>query len=768
MKTMTAVLALAVVPCVFVVAAAVEKNITVTDTREVPISDAETQVDVASGGVGTISPSPYAPTVRAQAGGMVKFDNPGPVYDDETVTNAPWASKVGLWLDGSLVSSFNYYDTTLYTPSGVEGTSAGKTSRIIDRWFDRRDADHTMEWRGYNNRNLSSVMPYVVTQGDYLPNGKTYVSLGKAATYVCRLPFIQVVDGVENAGNQGVPPPAAMPSKYVLMVFGSQNNGGRAIIADSMGRYQNAADQTNPAVTEPIFNSYRETRLNGESVNPTQKNLLNGGWQIIGFEVNNNVKGLGWCGWGTMYGGQNYAEVMVFTNAPTAKEIVDAELYLANKWGVTVTAPSNAARLYGSGAAELTGGTLTLGGGFAGMLTLAAGTTLKLGDTQCAPSAPAAGAALWYDPDGPETDYTLHEAGDTTYPDMFNFLANKIAERSWWKLAGGGRSPYIERKDDESRLPHGWGPVRTWLDYRTKRPSIKNGTQARFGSSTASDGNLVQTKACFMILDSSHGGGQPVVDTSVYDEKMVVAKPRVNVSDPILIARGEGHEFVTNSPCYLNGVAVDAGSHAFNSRAELLTLTFPETAFPLKGFGYWMGGSEANYLIQGETIVYENTLSDADRKDTEAYLMSKWLGITPAGYGDPSAMTIAGSGTVKLANHATAKPQFAAAFAGTVGAAAGELSFTVTAGTEAAVADPLALGGGTFDAGEALAVNIKLDGRVTPGRYLLIDAAAWTGAEPTLGTVEKTVKSRRTCTLVREGGKLYVNVERPGLAIVVR
>ena len=55
-----------------------------------------------------------------------------------------------------------------------------------------------------------------------------------------------------------------------------------------------------------------------------------------------------------------------------------------------------------------------------------------------------------------------------------------------------------------------------------------------------------------------------------------------------------------------------------------------------------------------------------------------------------------------------------------------------------------------------------------PGRYLLIDAAAWTGAEPTLGAVEKTVKSRRTCTLVREGGKLYVNVERPGLAIIVR
>ena len=89
-------------------------------------------------------------------------------------------------------------------------------------------------------------------------------------------------------------------------------------------------------------------------------------------------------------------------------------------------------------------------------------------------------------------------------------------------------------------------------------------------------------------------------------------------------------------------------------------------------------------------------------------------------------------------------------------------------GAFAAVADPLLLGDGTFDAGESLTVNVTLDGKVAPGRYLLIDAAAWTGAEPTLGTVEKTATGKRTCTLVREGGKLYLNVEADGLTILVR
>lgn len=36
------------------------------------------------------------------------------------------------------------------------------------------------------------------------------------------------------------------------------------------------------------------------------------------------------------------------------------------------------------------------------------------------------------------------------------------------------------------------------------------------------------------------------------------------------------------------------------------------------------------------------------------------------------------------------------------------------------------------------------------------------------GAVVKPVSLKRTCTLVREGGKLYLNVEADGLTILVR
>lgn len=614
-------------------------------------------------------------------------------------------------------------------------------------------------WRCYNDRGVDYTTPLAASNGC---NNLTYVSFG-AYNSSARLPIVDMVDGVENTfgpdpkspskGGGGYPSTNHLDVRYVVMVFGSQNGGGRAVLSNMPRKgYGTTTDAG-------LFNVWRSTRIDGVAKNPTVTGL-SGSWQVLSFETGGSaVAGLGVDGWGSNYGGQNYAEVLLFTNQPTQVEIQSAEQYLAKKWAVASYATSGVeARAYGVGAMTASG-PVRLGGKFAGTLTIPADSSVEFVDTRLAPTNPAAVPmgtqdALWFDTNRKDLTTTYHD--EKSLCDRLGTLKN-IVKSNYYPLCGGGRGPgFVE-------TARGWGPELRWYDYRRSLTG-GDGNMSRFVDNYSGSGNTFDTKTVFMVLDTSNGTGTPFLDTSVYAASTVYLQARW-ANAPIYNPK-EGGEFITNSPSFLNGEAVKSGEDGFNVRAEVLSSVFSQS-IPIKVLTTYTH-SDSYELRHGEVLFYKNALSDADRKDTEAYLMNKWLGITPAGYGDPSAMTIAGSGTVKLANHVTAKPQFAAAFAGTVGAAVGALTFTVAQGTATTVADPLALGGGTFDAGEALAVNIKLDGRVAPGRYLLVDAAAWTGAEPTLGTVEKTVASKRTCALVREGGKLYVNVELPGLAILVR
>lgn len=442
--------------------AAVPVNYTAVDGDVLAVDKAETQVDVPSGVNMALAPSAQTVTLRVQSGATAQIG--APQYDDTTVTNAPWAGKVGLWLDGSDTNSFGYLNATLYTPDGVEGSSVGKTARVLERWYDRRDANRTMEWRGYNNRGSSydSVMPYAVSAGDYRPNGRPYVSMGKIKDYGRRMPFIKVVDGEEQAGDVGKVSPNAMPAQYVIMVFGSQNKGGQAIVS-GMNRYA-TSDQVDPPLSRPIFNDKRETRLDGYNVDPTQENLLNGGWQIIAFQPldTDSVKGVGYASWGKIYGGQNYAEVLVFTNMPDLVEIASAERYLAEKWGIGDCAPFSVdARVYGGGSIVV-GQDVKLGGEFSGTLTVPADSTVELVDTRFAPTNPAAipagtEDALWFDTS--RRDLTTIYNKEPSLCDRLNTLQN-LVKPGWYPLCGGGRGAGLVE------TARGWGPTLCWYDYR--------------------------------------------------------------------------------------------------------------------------------------------------------------------------------------------------------------------------------------------------------------------------------------------------------------
>ena len=205
-------------------------NITVTGEASIEVKKPETQIDVASSGVLALDPLQNDVFVRVQDGGSVVMK--------ALRNNKSWHDKVALWLDAS-------EEWTLEPEKSASGkvqtvTENGKVGAAIVRWHDRRRIQ--TEWLGYNDRDTHPnangnifpiVMPYVVSNGC---NGLNYVSLGPYGSSR-RLPFIKRVEGVEqtSGGDGNANSSYSLNAKYVMMVFGSQNGGGNAVISGKRG-----------------------------------------------------------------------------------------------------------------------------------------------------------------------------------------------------------------------------------------------------------------------------------------------------------------------------------------------------------------------------------------------------------------------------------------------------------------------------------------------------------------------------------------------------
>jgi hypothetical protein len=179
------------------------------------------------------------------------------------------------------------------------------------------------------------VVPYVVTNG---LNGLNYVSFGTAGGKVAsaawgldanadearRLPFWKgEADGAVKAAGAA----ASSQCKYAIMVFGSQQGGGYALLGaptTSAGRLTR-----NPTTNDTWLGSNApnyDFTVDGETVNPgTAK--PNGAWQIVSIDMTRKDTKIDSFGAqtasgssATAPGGQNYAEVILFESAPTEAE----------------------------------------------------------------------------------------------------------------------------------------------------------------------------------------------------------------------------------------------------------------------------------------------------------------------------------------------------------------------------------------------------------------------------------------------------------------
>ena len=758
-------------------------NITVTGEESVDVGKPETQIDVARSGVLALDAPKNDVFVRVQEGGSVVLKT--------LRNNKSWHDKVALWLDAS-------EEWTLEPEKNASGkvqtvTENGKVGAAIVRWHDRRRSQ--TEWLGYNDRDANPnangtvfpiVMPYVVSNGC---NGLNYVSLGPYGSSR-RLPFIKRVDGVEQASGGGgnVNSRYSLNAKYVMMVFGSQNGGGNAVISGKRGTAElyprktiSGKDEAGPAASVPIFTSSRSSRLDGVEIAPAFVGL-NGGWQVFSFAPNKNVKigeeyldetvtGLGWNPWG-YYGGQNYAEILIFTEMPTDLEIRSAELYLAEKWGISTYRKPNEGevRLFGKGAATVESGSVRLGGMFGGMFTVAEGAELVLSDAKCAPNVPVSGMTGWFDPNRADSRVFERKQFGDSFVDIVDKLVNIAAgedDNPRFDLCAFARCPAVV---SEAR---GWGSEMVWCDYSTNKIyGTCNGTTLRFNDSNDGEYNCLPVRTGFMMLDTRAQGGTPFLDTSVYslnsspNSRYLVAR---NVKSPIFNIRDKDAAFITNSPAYLNGVSVESGTHAFDARPELLSFSFSQDV-PVRCIGSWQQTIAYTVdpdaeLRHGEIIFYPTELSASDRKDTEAYLMSKWLGITPKGYGKPQNMTVTGAGAVKTAN-GKMRPKTADAFTGKMVISDEVLTFSFDGSS--VPEDAISIENGELATSEAVTVNLSFASRPEAGVYVLVSAKAWNTATVELGEIEGPGTSSVNCSICRTGNILYLTVTHPGMRVIVR
>ena len=310
-----------------------------------------------------------AATVDVQVrGGTVTFGSGMELSDVTTAKN------LGFWMDPSDYSTLQgaYAGFEFWGNRGqgegttdILGTSTAYVYTngfpLIERIYDKRSSQRVnFFWQDRcvdsSSAFYSYLFPFLMT--DRL-NGRSVLSFGEHANSMDAKWSNKASDGSKEEARRiplmrGHATGGALRIYTMVMVFGSQNGGGRALVGgyDGNGIWKSGVTygtgvSTNPAcggnyprggsgygLENPIFSTYRDTWVDGAPVDPTTT-PPSGGWQIISFNGSGTYfRSLG-MSTASSSGGQNYGELLVFTNtALTAVQRQTVENYLAMKWGL--------------------------------------------------------------------------------------------------------------------------------------------------------------------------------------------------------------------------------------------------------------------------------------------------------------------------------------------------------------------------------------------------------------------------------------------------
>ena len=691
-----------------------------------------------------------------------------------------WRDRAALWIDPSTTDPggfgtcakdewWSVISTSISNKFVNEAHAAGG-GLYIEYMPDCRP-DRTYYF-GRNSRNYQHLYDKTNPYAEHIPSVFAYQKFNgcNGLTTICcvggsrRLPL---ANGVVKEY-----PESSIPAKMVIMVFGSQDGGGKGLVGTSDGAFARTAGVANGLTTSASANIW----LDGVKVTSPNTQTLNGGWQVVSVDTTgHNVNGFGWAKNYSDAGGQNYGEILVFTNALSDVERTLVESYLAKKWGISTYAGGMATptvRAVGrTGTIEVPSDTqVTLGGCYAGTVDVKAGATLTISEPlpPTADELPTTGRVGWFDPDTEGALYQPISSGARAEEIQSVFQRGKtladIVDNDVFLWAPGSRRPF------RAVGARGWGPVRAWIDcHEIDVSSSASDTgnclrprQYPNTSPTVGDGGSNMTIPCrtvFIVSDSFRGGGSPVLG-GVSGGNGIAVRPAGDYKAAIW-ASGT-HARITGGETRLNGVRVASPTQTgFTGAPEVFSFT--TTADQNIGcFGYLYNTQKGvNYgEVFGEILLYNQVLTGADRLAVEAYLMGKWCGTLPEGYSDLREATVTGAGTVVAP--ADKLPRLDAAFAGTARVTGAEAVFDVVidpvAGT---VTGALVATNATLELPASATVNVSFTSKpIHGGAWTLVDVGTmatanveWTvNASVTGMSVVKTVSPARVAIEVLPAG----------------
>ena len=701
---------------------------------------------------------------------------------DEPELDDSWQAKVAHWFDASDANSLVWYDypnlVTNYNGHplivGWKDTKKGISDIYL---FNRRmfnGSDPTL------SQNVPQVLPFVVADG---LNGMPYISCSGGSR---RLPFHSASTACTGSrAPTGGNITTFNDCPFCIMVFGSQDGGGRAILGDTEQSFARAAATVGNAW---MTNNVCALVVDGREVIP-KSGKPNGGWQILSVDMSERTFALSCIGAAHATSsnaslissdGQRYAELIFFAETPTAKERVACERYLARKWGLEASYmiwDASSVEITGAGNVNLTDDNqpdhkgmdeITVAGSFTGTINVPEGKTLIVSPRPAPPTATdlpqQENITAWFDP-------TLEGAIDfnTTKPNGVSRLYSRTASGvdkssgTFWvggsALSGNGRFPFVVQTSYSGGF--GAAPTIGWMDFQ--KDSSNSGNTLRSHPINNLDVSVtgataMPVRSVFMSLDSSAGGGNPFADTVGMTQKL---KPRKgsNVNDPIWSPSNT----VTMAHTWLGTNEVNGAATGFTGRGEVLGFEFPSQQSIGVFLGFYKGGgnSETNFEHIGETIIYKTALTDAERLTVQEYLMAKWLGDYGSKYSDLTGTTVTGAGAVKSASLRNL-PLLDAGFTGSL-AGGSALAFTIdrTVSTTAAI-DAL-----SFDRPIVLDTTgtVTVTGTVLPGNYTLLTATSVTGGN---GLALQMEDNRFDADLAIVGTSFVLRVKSAGTMVLFR
>ena len=706
---------------------------------------------------------------------------------DDGVLDSALGDLPALWLDASRADTMQEYS---YNGHFVpEGTFPGI---VVRRWNDCRGGDdrrYAVNARcstGDSDGGYIRALPHTITNA---LNGMTVLSFGTFQGAVTGMANEIHASGVAVSGSSSESRRLVfdqpITNRMVIMVFGSQDGGGQALVGgytdasfgemkhplegESIERSnQNSYYARNAGIESTVLSSTRKVPfwMDGQSVDPRSVKL-NGGYQILSMGVADSdtpaVRSLGMKSNYQSAGGQRYAEVLVYTNDLTQLQRAAVETYLARKWGLlanyrTDAHPRNVALAEGAsfesrsfGALTVNGGgSVTIGGeasvegGFTGSVTLRRDGVLRM-PSRVEPWTEEQVAAVssrvgWFDPSCAD-DLLMDVTGrnPTRVHAVFDHGSRDVAGTPY--LHGAYADDSNDRRPRLAVDERGMG----WIDLTDIDDKKGDNLRVKTNHALSQGGDwsnaTLPVKTAFIVMDSSKGGGVPIIDKSSPNTD-VKARDYWNHDSPIW---GNGTAtYLTGGETRLNGMRVDGSKSGFTGGPELFSFTTDDTKALAAGFfGFYNAMREGGCEILGEIMLFSTVLDAATRENIERYLMVKWLGDVPSWRGS----IVSGCGRV-VADQPRSLPSFTDDFNGVVELTAEGLEFTLD-GVSKAVLDAVSVSGELRLAETGTLSLTFADGRPKGGAYTLATFGAL--AEPGLAnwTLPTQVDGRncRVCVL---------------------